>query len=137
MNYKGLYFTVQKSIPFLNNKPSIVLVSSIHTYMGMPGRSVYASTKAAVTQLSKSFAADLIDKNIRVNSVSPGFTDTPIMQNHPKEIIDKIVSKIPMQRLAQPRQIAQGILFLASDDSSYITGSDIVIDGGVTSIDNL
>ena len=137
VNYKGVYFTVQKAVSLLNKNSSIILVSSVHTHMGIPGRSVYASTKAAVTQLAKNFAADLTERNIRVNSVSPGFTQTPILENHPNELIDQIRKKIPMKKLAVPEQIAQTILFLASDASNYITGSDIVIDGGLCGIDQL
>lgn len=135
INYKGVYFTIQKAIPILNKNASVVLISSIHTYMGIPGRSVYASTKAAITQLTKNFAADLLERKIRVNSVSPGFTNTTMLSMASSEFRKKIKEKIPLKRFAAPKEVAQVALFLASDKSSYITGTDIVVDGGLSRLD--
>lgn len=137
VNYKGVFFTVQKAIPILNKNASVILISSVHTYMGMPNRSVYASTKAAVSQLAKNFAAELVERKIRVNSISPGFTKTTFLSMASNAFIKKLKEKIPLKKLAAPKEIAQVALFLASDKSSYITGTDILVDGGLSRLDKI
>ena len=137
INYKGVYFTVQKAVSFLNRNSSVILISSVHAHMGIPGRSVYASTKAAVSQLARNFAADLSKRDIRINSVSPGFTRTPLLKNLSNEHLGRITDKIAMKKLATPEQIAQTVLFLASNESDYITGSDFIIDGGLSGVDQI
>lgn len=136
INYKGLYFTVQKSLPFLNDNASIVLVSSCAAHIAIDSNSVYASTKAAVSMLAKSLSADLVSRGIRVNAVSPGYTDTPILDKA-KDLDPKFTEKrfkdVPMGRFASSEEVADAILFLASSKSSYITGADLVIDGGLSS----
>lgn len=129
-NLKGAYFTVQKAVPFLNNNSSIILISSMACHGGWPGLSVYSAAKAGVSVLAQSFSADLIDRGIRVNAISPGFTDTPIFED--RSIIPKAASLVPLKRFAKPQEIADAALFLAK--SNYITGTDFLIDGGITTI---
>lgn len=129
-NLKGAYFTVQKAVPYLNQNASIILISSMACHGGWPGLSVYSAAKAAVSTLAQSFSADLIDRGIRVNAISPGFTDTPIFED--RSAIPKIANLVPLKRFAEPQEIADAALFLAK--STYITGTDLLIDGGITSI---
>lgn len=129
-NLKGTYFTVQKAVPFLNNKASIILISSMACHGGWPALSVYSAAKAAVSILAQSFSADLIGRGIRVNAISPGFTDTPIFED--RSIIPKAASLVPLKRFAEPQEIADAALFLAN--STYITGTDMLIDGGITTM---
>ncbi len=136
-NFKGLYFTVQRAIPRLNTGSSVVLISSAVRYAGLRNDSVYSSTKAAVSTLSRNFAADLIGRGIRVNAISPGYTDTPIfdkIRKHYPQKIQEFTKAIPIGRFATPSEIAEAVLFLSSTNSSYIVGSDLVIDGGASSI---
>jgi NAD(P)-dependent dehydrogenase (short-subunit alcohol dehydrogenase family) len=135
INYKGVYFTVQRAIEYLNKNSSVILISSIQAHMGISGRTVYASTKAAITQLTKNLAAELIERKIRVNSISPGYIKTPMLDQVPDDSLERLKEMIPMKKLGTPKQIAQLALFLASDNSSYITGTDIVIDGGLSNLD--
>jgi NAD(P)-dependent dehydrogenase (short-subunit alcohol dehydrogenase family) len=134
-NYKGIFFTVQKSLPYLNSPASVVLISSLAAHIGWPAHSVYSSAKAAVSQLASNFSADLIKKGIRVNAISPGFVDTPIFdaakQTDPHVIRD-LSEKIPLGRFATPEEIADAVFFVAN--SSYMVGIDLIIDGGVKNI---
>ena len=133
INVKGTYFTVQRALPYLNSPASIILIASVAGHIGRPAISIYAASKAAMISMAKSFAAELLDKNIRVNSLSPGYTDTPFFDvlNVSKEDLNKFATAVlPMKRMAAPKEIATGALFLASDDSSYMTGNDLLIDGG-------
>jgi len=129
-NLKGAYFTVQKAVPLLNNNASVILISSMACHGGWKGLSVYSAAKAAISVLAQSFSADLIDRGIRVNSISPGFTDTPIFKD--RSTIPKTSELVPLKRFATPEEIAQAALFLASN--AYIVGVDLLIDGGVSSI---
>jgi len=130
VNVKGAYFTVQKAVPFLNDNASIILISSMACHGGWPGTSVYSASKAAVSILAKSFSADLIDRGIRVNAISPGFTDTPIFKD--RSIIPKATQLVPLKRFADPEEIAEAAVFLAR--STYIVGIDMLIDGGLSTI---
>jgi NAD(P)-dependent dehydrogenase (short-subunit alcohol dehydrogenase family) len=130
VNLKGAYFTVQKAVPFLNANASIILISSMACHGGWKGLSVYSAAKAAVSVLAKSFSADLIDRGIRVNSISPGFTDTPIFTD--KSVIPKATELVPIKRFAMPQEIADGVVFLASNQ--YIVGIDLLIDGGTCTL---
>lgn len=136
-NYKGVFFTIQRSIPSLKTGSSIVLISSSACHKGWRNHSVYSSTKAAVSMLARNFAADLIERGVRVNAISPGFTDTPIFDstksNAPHQITEYLKS-IPVKRFAEPSEIADAVLFLASPKASYIVGVDLVVDGGASSI---
>src|SRR5580692_4197883 len=135
-NVKGLYFTLQKAIPYLNDNAGIVLNSSVVNSQGTPGTSVYAATKAAVRSLARTFAAELVDRGIRVNVVSPGPIYTPILHKGgmPQAGIDQfaenVKGRVPMKRFGTPEEIGHAVLFLASSEASYITGVDLNVDGG-------
>lgn len=139
-NVKGLFFTVQKALPLLNTGSSVVLVSSVAHKVALPNYSVYAASKAAVRSLARTFAAELLPSGIRVNSLSPGPTNTPIFDRQaPSPDVAEAVKAayaehIPMKRLGRSAEIAAAALFLASSDSSFTTGADIVADGGLTEI---
>lgn len=136
INYKGLFFTVQKAINYLTQNSSIILLSSGAINWPRPKLSVYTSSKAAVHMLAKNFAADLVSRGIRVNSITPGRVKTPILDSYTEEEIENTAKKIPMGRMGTPLEIGKAMLFLASDDSSYMNGSDLVVDGGLTQFSN-
>jgi len=131
---RGPVFLVQKSLPLMASGGSIILVSSAMHKMGIAGHTAYAATKAALRSYARTWAAEFKDRGIRVNTLSPGATDTPILdsQSAPREELVKIYENmIPLSRLARAEEIASAALFLASDQSSYMTGSDVMVDGGV------
>ena len=137
INTKGAYFTIQKALPFLNDGASIILNTSVADETGVVNGTVYAATKAALRSFTRSIAAELVDRGIRVNAVSPGPIETPAgfeRTGLPKEVIEQfvkeIVSKVPMKRIGQPHEIAGAVAFLASSDASFITGAEIPVDGG-------
>lgn len=130
LNVIGTIFTVQKALPLLNDGASVILIGSIATVRGFPGASVYAASKAAIRTLGRSWAAELVGRKIRVNTLSPGPTDTAALQAAPDEMRDMFKASIPMGRLGLPDDIASAALFLASDDSSFITGIELSVDGG-------
>jgi NAD(P)-dependent dehydrogenase (short-subunit alcohol dehydrogenase family) len=136
-NFKGVYFTIQRAIPNLKKGSSVILISSAARHVGLRNDSVYSSAKSAVSTLARNFAADLIKRGIRVNSISPGYTDTPIfdmIKKHYPQKIQEFTTAIPVGRFAAPSEIAEAVVFLASAKSSYIVGADLVIDGGASSI---
>lgn len=133
INYRGAYFTVRYALDFLNSNASIVFIASIAATVTLKRHSIYASNKAAIVKLAKNFAYDLSDKMIRVNSISPGYIKTPIFDDRLKEDPDYLSRReknIPLKRIGTPQDIAQAALFLASDEASYITGIDLIVDGG-------
>ena len=138
VNVKGLFFTVQKALPLLRNGASIVLNASIAPRMGRAGFSLYAGSKAAVRAFARNFSAELAPRGIRVNVISPGPIETPIWNrafsdaNAAKEVRQKVVAGVPLGRMGTPEEIAQAVLFLASDESSFMLGTEITIDGGVS-----
>ncbi|WP_276381544.1 SDR family oxidoreductase [Flavobacterium sp. H4147] len=138
VNTKGVYFTVQKLLPILNDGGSIIFNTSVNAHLGMPNSSVYAASKAAVLSFNKVFAVELAPRKIRVNAVSPGPVETPLygklgLQKEEIEGFGTVLGeKILLKRFAQSAEIAKTVSFLASDDSSFITGTEIVIDGGLT-----
>ncbi|HLW83576.1 MAG TPA: SDR family oxidoreductase [Candidatus Sulfotelmatobacter sp.] len=140
INVKGLYFTLQKAIPLLNDNAGIVLNSSVVNTKGGPATSVYAASKAAVRSLARTFAGELVDRGIRVNVVSPGPILTPIFGRTglPQAAVDEfaahVKSQVPMKRFGSPEEIGHAVLFLASSEASYITGVDLYVDGGMTQI---
>jgi NAD(P)-dependent dehydrogenase (short-subunit alcohol dehydrogenase family) len=140
INIKGVFFTVQKALPYLNDNTAIVLNSSILNQKAWVGNSIYSATKAAVRSLARSFAADLAGRGIRVNAVSPGPTFTPIFgrlglpEAELQGIADQILAGIPMKRFGLPEEIANAVLFLGSAESSFITGAEICVDGGMAQI---
>jgi NAD(P)-dependent dehydrogenase (short-subunit alcohol dehydrogenase family) len=140
INVKGLYFTLQKAIPYLNDNAGVVLNSSVVNSKGTSGASVYAATKAAVRSLARTFAAELVGRGIRVNVVSPGPITTPIFgktglpQAALDEFSNQIKAEVPMKRFGTPEEVGHATLFLASGEASYITGVDLNVDGGLGQI---
>lgn len=139
INVKGVFFSVQKSLPYLSNKASVVLVSSIQAQKGAGIWSVYGASKASVRSLTSSFAQELSAKGIRVNTISPGVTETPIFDkfgfgDNLPSILDSVKSNTPLGRIGEPDEIANAIYFLASESASFITGSDLQVDGGLAQI---
>ena len=136
INVKGLFFTLQKALPHLNNNAGIVLNSSVVNSKGSLATSVYSASKAAVRSFARTFAAELVDRGIRVNVVSPGPIETPIFGRTglPQEAIDDFSKNIkasnPMKRFGKPDEVGNAVLFLASSEASYITGVDLNVDGG-------
>jgi NAD(P)-dependent dehydrogenase (short-subunit alcohol dehydrogenase family) len=130
INVKGTLFTVQKALPLLNDGGSIILTASVAGVKGTPAFGVYGATKAAIRNFVRSWTVELKDRRIRSNVLSPGPTDTPQVTRQPADAIARIVSTIPMGRMGEPDEIAKGALFLASDDSSFVTGIELFVDGG-------
>jgi NAD(P)-dependent dehydrogenase (short-subunit alcohol dehydrogenase family) len=136
INVKGLYFTVQKALPHLNDNAGIVLNSSVVNAKGNPATSVYSASKAAVRSLARTFAAELVDRGIRVNVVSPGPIETPILgrggmtKAGQDQFAENIKARVPMKRFGTPEEVGHAVLFLASSEASYITGVDLKVDGG-------
>jgi NAD(P)-dependent dehydrogenase (short-subunit alcohol dehydrogenase family) len=130
INVKGTLFTVQKALPLLKNGGSIIVTGSVAGVKGTPAFGVYGATKAALRSFVRTWTSDLKDRHIRSNVVSPGPTDTPAIDGQPADAIARIVSTIPMGRMGEPDEIAKVALFLASDDSSFITGIELFVDGG-------
>jgi NAD(P)-dependent dehydrogenase (short-subunit alcohol dehydrogenase family) len=131
INVKGTLFTVQKALPLLNDGGSIILNGSVASVKGTPAFGVYGATKAALRSFVRTWTSDLKDRHIRSNVIiSPGPTDTPAIDGQPADAISRIVSTIPMGRMGKPDEIAKAALFLASDDSSFVTGIELFVDGG-------
>jgi NAD(P)-dependent dehydrogenase (short-subunit alcohol dehydrogenase family) len=135
-NVKGVLFTVQGALPLLPDGASIILNASIVASKGFPEWSVYSATKAAVRSFARTWTADLKARRIRVNAVSPGFTDTAPWRAREgaEQRIKSISTSIPFGRFGAPEEIAKAAVFLASDDSSYITGAELFVDGGVAQV---
>jgi NAD(P)-dependent dehydrogenase (short-subunit alcohol dehydrogenase family) len=137
VNFRGAFFTVQRALPLLRDGASVILVTSTISESGVPGLAVYAATKAAVRSLARSFAAELHPRGIRVNALSPGIIDTPIfdrlgMEDDQVEGLKKALeAQVPMGRLGTPDEVARAAVFLASEDSSYITGAELPVSGGL------
>ncbi len=137
---KGLLFTVQKALPLLPDGASIILNSSIVASKGLSMNSVYSATKAAVRSFARAWTTDLKSRRIRVNAVSPGSIDTPGLDDllasaeAGKQRRKLITSIVPMGRFGKPEEIARAVVFLASDDSSYITGTELFVDGGFAQV---
>ena len=133
VNVRGTLFTVQKALPLMNDGGSIILNSSIAGVKGFPGTTVYSASKAAIRSFVRTWTAELKGK-IRVNVISPGTIDTAIFDGTPQEMKNGFVSIIPMGRMGNPDEIASAALFLASDDSSFITGIELFVDGGTAQV---
>jgi NAD(P)-dependent dehydrogenase (short-subunit alcohol dehydrogenase family) len=134
VNVRGALFTVQKLLPLMSKGGSIILNGSAVWARGLPGQSVYAATKAALRSFARTWAAELAERGIRVNVLSPGPTDTAMIAGTPPELREQIAALIPLKRLGRPADIAKAALFLASDDSSFVTGIDLPVDGGAAQI---
>jgi len=137
INFKGSYFTVKHALPFLNDNASIIFTTTVAAKKGMAGASIYAASKAAIHALTKIFAAELVGRGIRVNAVSPGPIETPIFDRMgiPDEARSEakagLAAQVPMKRLGTVEEVAKTVAFLASDDSTFITGVEIDVDGGL------
>jgi NAD(P)-dependent dehydrogenase (short-subunit alcohol dehydrogenase family) len=140
INVRGLLFTVQKALPLLPDGASIILNASIIASKGWPPNSVYCATKAAVRSFARTWTTDLKDRRIRVNAVSPGATDTPGLNDllTSREVgqqrLKMFSDSVPLGRLGTPDEVAKAVVFLASDDSSYITGTELFVDGGFAQV---
>lgn len=135
VNVRGMLFTVQKALNMLSNGAAIVLLGSMGGSKGFAGFSVYNATKASVRSFARSWAAELKDRNIRVNVVSPGPVETPGFQAFANDDMRHgLTGMIPLGRLGAPQEIAKAIIFLATEDSSFITGVELAVDGGVTQL---
>jgi NAD(P)-dependent dehydrogenase (short-subunit alcohol dehydrogenase family) len=142
--FKSVFFTVQTGLPFLRDGASVILVGSADAdKQGRVGTSVYSAAKAAVRSLARSMSVELLARRIRVNVLSPGMTDTPIISREggppgmaPEQLAAAITKTIPLQRRGTPEEMAKAALFLASDDSSYCLGSELMVDGGLTQLVN-
>jgi NAD(P)-dependent dehydrogenase (short-subunit alcohol dehydrogenase family) len=130
INVRGTLFTVQKALPLLNDGGSIILNASVASIKGTAGFGVYAASKAAIRSFARTWTTDLKDRRIRTNVISPGPIDTPLANRQSADVIARIVSTIPMGRMGEPEEVAKVALFLASDDSSFVTGIELFVDGG-------
>jgi NAD(P)-dependent dehydrogenase (short-subunit alcohol dehydrogenase family) len=141
INLIGAFFTVDAAVALLNDNGSVIFNGSVHNYLGQAGAAAYAATKGGIVSMARSIAADLAPRNIRVNVVAPGATKTPIWKrgaraDAPAEESAKLAafvsSAIPLGRWGEPGELAKAVLFLASDDSSYINAVELIVDGGAT-----
>jgi NAD(P)-dependent dehydrogenase (short-subunit alcohol dehydrogenase family) len=136
VNFKGAFFTLQKFLPVLKDSASVINLSSINAYTGMPNTAIYAASKAALNSLTRTAAYELAPRHIRVNAVNPGPVNTPIFgklgmpDETIKEFATAMQDRIPLKRFGEPDDIANLVAFLASDESSFITGAEYNIDGG-------
>ncbi len=134
VNLRGPFFAVQKALPLLRRGSSIVLTSSIGHFRGLPDNTHYAAAKAGIRSLARTIGVELVGEGIRVNCLSPGPIDTPLLGRSGMEALREPVREInPMKRWGDPVEAARAVLFLASDDASFITGFDLVVDGGMCS----
>ncbi|WP_046509043.1 SDR family NAD(P)-dependent oxidoreductase [Streptomyces odonnellii] len=141
INVKGLVFTAQKALPLLPDGASVIVLSSTNASLGIEAMSVYSATKAAIRSLARSWAAELAGRNIRVNAISPGPVDTPGIDGLAgpsprvrRRLKDGYAARIPLGRMGRPEEVAEMALFLASDRSSFTTGAELFVDGGLAQI---
>jgi NAD(P)-dependent dehydrogenase (short-subunit alcohol dehydrogenase family) len=136
INVKGVLFTVQKALPLMPDGASIILNASIVASKGFPAWSVYSATKAALRSFARTWTMDLKERRIRVNAVSPGFIDTPAWHSTEagEQQLKLVAESIPLGRAGTPDEIAKAVVFLASDDSSYVTGTELFVDGGFAQV---
>jgi NAD(P)-dependent dehydrogenase (short-subunit alcohol dehydrogenase family) len=140
INLKGPYFLIQALLPLLAKPSSIVLCTSINAHIGMPTSSVYAASKAALISMARTLSGELVERGIRVNAISPGPVSTPIygkLGMPPEQLqgmAQQIQSQIPLKRFGEPIEIAKAAVFLASNESSFMLGGEIVIDGGMSTL---
>jgi NAD(P)-dependent dehydrogenase (short-subunit alcohol dehydrogenase family) len=140
-NVKGVVFTVQKALPLLRDKASVILTGSITSVKGMANFSIYSATKAAVRNLARSWTVDLKERGIRVNVISPGPIKTPGLVElagtdaaQQQGLLDYMASQVPLGRVGDPDEIAKAVAFLASDEASYIAGTELFVDGGMAQV---
>ena len=139
-NLKGAFFTVQKAAPLFSPGAAVVLNGSINAHMGMPNSSVYAASKAGLVILAKTLSADLLDRNVRVNVVSPGPVETPIFrrmglpEEQYRQTREWIAQQVPLKRFADPDEIAAAVLYLSSSESRFVVGTELIADGGMSQL---
>jgi len=140
VNLKGTFFTMQAVSPILRAGASVILTTSFVIHAGRPGLSLLSASKAAVRSLARTWSRELLDRTIRVNAISPGGIDTPLhgrsggTPEQVQAIKDQIATRVPLGRIGEPDEIAAAVLFLASDESRYILGAELVVDGGISQI---
>lgn len=140
LNLRSVFFTVQKALPVLKEGASIILIASIAVHKAFPGMSVYSACKAGVRSLARTLSAELMPRGIRVNVVSPGTIDTPVFnrlgmsEEQAAQAKQQFVELIPVGRIGQPKDIGSAVTFLASDDSSFMIGEELIVDGGVVNL---
>ena len=140
INVQGPFFLVQALLPLLSNPSSIVLNTSINAHIGMPNSSVYAASKAALLSLAKTLSGELVSRGIRVNAVSPGPIETPIYgklglaPEDLRKMTEGIIAQVPTGRFGRPAEVAKAVVFLASDESPFTVGAELVIDGGMSTL---
>ncbi len=137
INFKGAFFSVQKALPVLKDGASVILISSTVNGKGIPNHAAYSATKAAVRSLARSFSAELLDRKIRVNTLTPGPVDTPVFASvtsnaeEAKAMKEAMGNFTPVKRVAMPEELAAAALYLASDDSAFMLGAELLLDGGL------
>jgi NAD(P)-dependent dehydrogenase (short-subunit alcohol dehydrogenase family) len=140
INVKGAFFTVQKALPLLSDGASIIVASSVVGSKGLSSNSVYSATKAALRSFARTWTTDLKGRGIRVNAISPGTIDTPGLNDllasaaAGQERVKVISNAVPLGRFGRPEEIAKAVVFLASDDSSYVAGAEFFVDGGFAQV---
>lgn len=140
INLKGVFFTVQRAVPLMPQGSAIVLNASINAHLGMPGSTVYGATKAAVVNMAKTLSADLLQKGIRVNAVSPGpvtsalLTRDGISPEKLQETKDWIQNQVPIKRFGTPEEIAGAVLYLTAPESAFVLGAELIVDGGMATL---
>ncbi len=136
-NLRGAFFTIQKAAPLFSRGAAVVLNASINAHLGMPGSSVYGASKAAVINLAKTLSADLLQRGVRVNVVSPGPVSTPILdrmglpEDQTRQLKATITERVPLKRFGRPDEIAAAVLYLSSPESAFVVGTELVVDGGM------
>jgi NAD(P)-dependent dehydrogenase (short-subunit alcohol dehydrogenase family) len=140
INVKGAYFTIQALTPLFNRGASVVLNGSINARIGMPNSSVYAASKAALISLAKTLSAELLERGVRVNVVSPGPVQTPIYGRlglapaQLDEMVASVIGQIPLKRFGTPDEIASAVLFLSAQESAFVVGTELIVDGGMSQL---
>ncbi|MBW4699662.1 MAG: SDR family oxidoreductase [Aphanocapsa lilacina HA4352-LM1] len=140
VNLKGPFFLIQHLLPVLANPASIVLNTSINAHIGMPASSVYGASKAGMISLARTLSGELVDRGIRVNAISPGPVSTPVYgklgfpPEQAEQMVEALRNQIALKRFADPVEIAKAVVFLASDESSFMLGSEIIVDGGMSTL---
>jgi NAD(P)-dependent dehydrogenase (short-subunit alcohol dehydrogenase family) len=134
LNLKGMIFTVQKALPLLVDGGSVIVVGSTSAEQGQEQLSLYAACKAAARSFSRTWANELRGRNIRVNTLTPGPTLTPGIEGCPPDMLAQFVADVPLGRFGQPEEVARAALFLASDESSFVTGAELCVDGGINQL---
>ena len=138
INLKGVFFTVQKAIPLMSRGSAIVLNGSINAHLGMAGTTVYGASKAGVVSLAKTLSAELLERGIRVNAVSPGPITSSLLRDGSQERLQEmkewIIGQVPLKRFGTPEEIAAGVLYLTSSESGFVLGAELIIDGGMATL---